>query len=68
VSDPNLPLDELDKTWAKVLAGENQLNEWRGRRLTDGSIFPLEVYHTKLSLKGVDYILANVRISRNARR
>lgn len=61
VSAPDSPVDELKKIWSKAVAGENQFHEWTGRRLTDGSVFPVEVYLTKVSLRGADYILANVR-------
>lgn len=61
VSAPDSPFDELKQRWSKVLAGKNQFHEWMAKRLTDGSLFPVEVYLTKVSLKGRDYILANVR-------
>lgn len=61
VSAPDSPFDDLKQRWSKVLAGENQFHEWMAKRLTNGSLFPVEVYLTKLSLRGTDYILANVR-------
>ena len=61
VSAPESPFDDLRKFWSKVIAGENQFFEWQGRRLTDGSLFSLEVYLTKLSLPNGDFVLANAR-------
>lgn len=61
ISAPHSPLDELTVNWGKAIAGENQFFEWQVKRLSDGEIFPTEVFLTKLSLPEGDCVLANVR-------
>ena len=47
--------------WKKVIGGENQLFECRGRRPCDGFEFDAETFLTKLSLPDGDYVLATTR-------
>ncbi len=54
------PLDH-PALWKKVIAGENQLFECRGRRPCDGSEFVAETFLTRLSLTDGDYVLATTR-------
>lgn len=61
ISPSHSPFDELMLNWEKALAGENQFFEWQVRRLSDGEVFPVEVFLTKLSRPEGDCVLANVR-------
>ncbi|HAR95055.1 MAG TPA: hypothetical protein DCR97_03685 [Deltaproteobacteria bacterium] len=61
ISPPHSPMDDLAINWEKAIAGENQFFEWQVRRLSDGEVFPVEVFLTKLSLPEGDCVLANVR-------
>ena len=47
--------------WKKVMAGEDQMFEWKARRPRDGSTFDVEVCLSKLSLPHGDFILASTR-------
>ena len=55
------PRDALSSIWQKVIAGESTLMEWKARRPYDGSVFYVEVFLTRITLKDRDAILANVR-------
>ncbi len=62
-SAPELPLLDYHQNilWKKVMAGEDQLFEWKARRPGDGSIFDVEVCLAKLSLPHGEFILASTR-------
>ena len=62
-SEPDTPLldHHRDVLWRKVMAGEDQLFEWKARRPGDGSVFDVEVCLSKLSLPRGDFILASCR-------
>ncbi len=60
-SAPDNPLEMLTQIWQKVIAGENQLFEWKARRPGDGSFFEVEVFLCRLPMAGRDLILATVR-------
>lgn len=60
-SSPDNPLENLPVIWGNVLAGEKNRFEWTARRPNDGSIFPVEVFLTKIQLGHDEKILANVR-------
>jgi PAS domain S-box-containing protein len=47
--------------WKKVMSGEDQFFECKGRRPKDGYVFDVEVYLNKLSLPEGDFILASTR-------
>lgn len=55
------PLEQLQRLWGKVWAGENQFFEWNARRPHDGSVFNVEVFLRKITFKGKDVILATIR-------
>jgi two-component system, cell cycle sensor histidine kinase and response regulator CckA len=55
------PLGHLSEVWNKVVAGENQLFEWKARRPKDDSVFDVEVFLTRMILKERTAILATVR-------
>jgi len=52
---------ELPQIWAKVMAGEPQLFEWRTRRFHSGEEFDAEVFLRRTSIQGRPAILANMR-------
>ncbi|MCX5813325.1 MAG: PAS domain S-box protein [Proteobacteria bacterium] len=47
--------------WKKVMSGEDQFLECKGRRPKDGYVFDVEVFLNKLSLPEGDFILASTR-------
>ena len=55
------PLEKLEHFWERVWAGENLFFEWNARRPQDGSVFDVEVFLRKISMKGKDVILATIR-------
>lgn len=55
------PPDSYRATWAKVLAGENVLLEWHGRRPHDGVQFPVEIHLCRMDLSGKPVIVATLR-------
>jgi PAS domain S-box-containing protein len=61
LSAPDNPISGLPAVWEKVMAGEDQLFEWKGRRMSDGSTFPAEVYLRKIILDGRPFIMATIR-------
>ncbi|MGA9139164.1 MAG: PAS domain-containing sensor histidine kinase [Methanocella sp.] len=61
LSAPDNPIADLPATWDKAMAGKDQLFEWKGRRPSDGSIFPAEVYLSKIDLDGRPFIMATIR-------
>ena len=62
LSSPSSPIATLPSLWAKVLAGESQLFEWKALRPHDGSEFDVEVFLCRIQLTGGgDTVLANVR-------
>ncbi|OPY79369.1 MAG: Oxygen sensor histidine kinase NreB [Syntrophorhabdus sp. PtaU1.Bin153] len=61
VSGPDCSLKKLEEYWSRVIKGEDQFHEWQARRLSDGSVFPVEVYQTRVTLPNGDFVLANVR-------
>lgn len=60
-SGPDNPLGGISDIWARVMAGESQFFQWQARRPKDGSLFQVEVYLRKITLKHKDVILANIR-------
>jgi PAS domain S-box-containing protein len=52
---------DLTAVWKKVMSGEDQFFECKGRRPKDGYVFDVEVYLNKLSLPEGDFILASTR-------
>jgi two-component system, cell cycle sensor histidine kinase and response regulator CckA len=61
LSSPENEMDTLQKTWQKVLDGENYLFEWKARRPHDGIEFPVEVHLCRMDLSGKPVIVATVR-------
>lgn len=61
ISSPQMPMDLAREIWARVLAGEPQLFEWKARRLDNGLEFDVEVFLRRIHLNGKNVILANVR-------
>ena len=59
-SGPDNPLGQLPEIWALVMAGESQFFEWEARRPGDGSLFNVEVFLRKITLKHQEVILATV--------
>jgi PAS domain S-box-containing protein len=47
--------------WARVLAGEPQLFEWKGKRLGTGQVVDSEIFLHPMQLNGSTVILANIR-------
>ena len=52
---------DLSAIWKRVMRGQDEVLECRGRRPKDGFEFDVEVFLTKLPLPEADYILATVR-------
>lgn len=61
ISSDDSPMDKALEYWRSVVAGENQLFEWKAKRPKDNFEFPVEVFLTKISIDNNDFILANVR-------
>lgn len=61
LSDKNNPFEKLPEIWESVVSGESRLFEWIAKRPSDGSVFDVEVYLTRIALYHQDAILANVR-------
>lgn len=61
LSAPDSPRGELERLWNKAMSGETVLMEWHARRPSDGTVFPVEVFLRKITLKARDAILASVR-------
>lgn len=61
ISSDDSPMDKALEYWKSVVAGENQLFEWKAKRPKDNFVFPVEVFLTKISIDKSDFILANVR-------
>lgn len=61
ISAPSNPLDELPRIWSRVIAGEKQLFEWKAKRPLDDSLFEVEVFLTRMEMRGQALILATVR-------
>ncbi len=61
LSGEDNPVDQLPLIWERVLTGEDQFFEWKAKSPSDGSIFDVEVYLTRISLQDQDIILAAVR-------
>ena len=61
LSAPENPLDRLPDIWSRAMAGETVVMDWKARRPSDGTIFPVEVFLTRITLKSRDAILASVR-------
>lgn len=61
ISSDDSPMDKALEYWKSVVAGENQLFEWKAKRPNDKFVFPVEVFLTKISIDKSDFILANVR-------
>jgi two-component system, chemotaxis family, CheB/CheR fusion protein len=62
ISSAKSPIDTLPSLWARVLAGESQLFEWKARRPHDDSEFDVEVFLHAIRLQdGTEAVLANVR-------
>lgn len=61
LSADNNPFEELPKIWKSVVAGENKLFEWNAKRPSDQSVFEVEVYLVRISLRNQDAIMATIR-------
>jgi PAS domain S-box-containing protein len=61
LSSPSMQLASLPAIWAKTVAGEEQLFEWKGRRYNDGVEIDVEVHLRRVRMRGSAHILANVR-------
>ncbi|MBK8944549.1 MAG: PAS domain S-box protein [Ignavibacteriae bacterium] len=61
ISSDDSPMDKALEYWRSVVAGENQLFEWKAKRPKENFEFPVEVFLTKISIDNNDFILANVR-------
>ncbi len=61
ISSPSMSMHAARDIWARVLAGEPQLFEWKARRLDNGAEFDVEVFLRRIRFNGQDVILANVR-------
>ena len=61
ISSSDSPMYKVKDYWQKVVAGEDQLFEWKAMRPGDKFVFPVEVFLTKISIDNNDFILANVR-------
>jgi light-regulated signal transduction histidine kinase (bacteriophytochrome) len=60
-SSPDNPLDLLPVIWEMVVAGEDQLFEWRARRIDNNALFDVEVSLRRIILNQRYAILATVR-------
>lgn len=61
ISAPSNPLEDLPRIWSRVMAGEHQLFEWKAKRPLDQSIFDVEIFLTRMDMRGGALILATVR-------
>lgn len=61
ISSPAMPMEEAPAIWARVMAGEPQLFEWKALRYADHSEFDVEVFLRKVRVQGQEAILANLR-------
>jgi PAS domain S-box-containing protein len=59
-ASPNYPR-QLQKIWQRAISGERILFEWKSRKVSDGSLFDVEVFVRKVRLNNQDVLLANVR-------
>jgi PAS domain S-box-containing protein len=59
-SSEDNPIALLPALWAQTVQGKDQFFEWKARRPNDESVFPVEVFLTKLPTRSGDLILANV--------
>ena len=60
-SSPSAPMETLPGRWARVLAGEALLFEWKARRVDDGREFDVEVFLRPITQHERRMLLANVR-------
>ncbi len=61
LTGPESSIATAMERWQHVLAGETLLFPWQARRPGDGSLFDVDVYLTRVTVAGVDHVLANVR-------
>lgn len=61
ISASSNPLEDLPRIWSRVIAGERQLLEWKAKRPSDGSVFDVEVFLTRMDIREEPLILATVR-------
>ncbi|MDQ1240647.1 MAG: Histidine kinase, partial [Thermodesulfobacteriota bacterium] len=59
-SSEDSPIALLPALWEQTLQGKDQFFEWKARRPNDESVFPVEVFLTKLPTRSGDLILANI--------
>ncbi|HWQ65771.1 MAG TPA: PAS domain S-box protein [Methanospirillum sp.] len=59
-SGPDRDISEAYMHWERVLSGEDQIFSWQARRPTDGSLFDVEVFLTRIDTDGEPLILGNV--------
>ncbi|MGB3405265.1 MAG: PAS domain S-box protein [Microcoleaceae cyanobacterium] len=52
---------QLQKFWQRAISGKQILFEWKARKVSDGSLFDVEVFLRKVRLNNQDVLLANVR-------
>jgi PAS domain S-box-containing protein len=61
LSSPSMSMEEAAAIWAKVVAGEDQLFEWKGRRYKEGTEFDAEIFLRRVHMTGQVAILGHVR-------
>ncbi|MCB0729464.1 MAG: PAS domain S-box protein [Ignavibacteriae bacterium] len=61
ISSNDSSLEKAKFYWQKALEGEDQVFEWKAKRPGDNSVFDVEVFLTKITFGGSNYILANVK-------
>jgi len=63
ISGPASRIDLVDsqKVWNEVLAGKDHIVSWQAMRPSDGSVFDVEVYLTRIEIWDMPVILSNIR-------
>ena len=60
-SGPGHSIEQLEKRWKRVMAGEALVFEWIAKRPNDGTCFDVEIALKKIILENRPVVLANVR-------
>lgn len=53
--------NDIQERWRSVIQGEDLIFTWQARRPTDGSVFDVEIFLTRVEVNGGVHILAYVR-------
>ena len=61
LSDPSMLMEAATTIWERVVAGEDQLFEWKGRRYRTGLEFDAEISLRRVHWDGQDAIVGHVR-------